>query len=161
MTFVSNSKPSFKGVPFAFEGDPRAVRVARQMIRDLGAQAFTVGARSKSAYHAWSTFSSPLLIALLVTAEQVARIAGVPPRAARRRMLPILEQTLENYSVLGPAAAFSGPLIRGDAQTVAAHLRALQSSPAAHKAYIALAESALKHLPVKNREQIARLLKRA
>jgi len=161
MTFVSNSKPSFKGVPFAFEGDPRAVRVARQMIRDLGAQAFTVDARSKSAYHAWSTFSSPLLIALLVTAEQVARIAGVPPRAARRRMLPILEQTLENYSVLGPAAAFSGPLIRGDAQTVAAHLRALQSSPAAHKAYIALAESALKHLPVKNREQIARLLKRA
>ena len=159
MTFVAKSKPSFRGVPFAIEGDPHAVRVARRVAKDLGSQAFSLDARLKGAYHAWSTYSSPLLVALLVTSEQVGREAGVPPRAARRRMLPILEQTLRNYGALGPAAAFSGPLVRGDAQTIAMHLRALRGSPEARNAYVALAKSALKHLPVKNRSQIAKLLK--
>jgi predicted short-subunit dehydrogenase-like oxidoreductase (DUF2520 family) len=161
MTFVSQSKPTLKGVPFAIEGDPRAVRAVRRIVRDLGAQAFTIDARLKSAYHAWGAYSSPLLVALLVTAEQVARAAGVPPRAARRRMMPILEQTLRNYASLGSAGAFSGPLVRGDAETIAAHLRALRANPEARQVYLALAQSALKHLPVKNRKSIARLLKRA
>lgn len=161
MTFVSKSRPTFQGVPFAIEGDPRAVRAVRKMARDLGAQAFSLSARTKGAYHAWSTYSSPLLIALLVTAEQVARTAGVPPHAARRRMLPILEQTLRNYGALGPSAAFSGPLVRGDTETIAAHLQALRGSREARKAYVALAESALKYLPVKNRDRIARLLRKA
>jgi predicted short-subunit dehydrogenase-like oxidoreductase (DUF2520 family) len=160
MTFVSRSKANLKGVPFGVEGDPRAVRAAKRIVRDLGAQVFPVDSRLKSAYHAWGAYSSPLLIALLVTAEQVARTAGVPPHAARRRMLPILEQTLRNYAALGPSSAFSGPLVRGDAETIAAHLSALKAIPEERAVYIALARSALKHLPVKNRERIAKLLRR-
>ena len=159
MTFVSRSKANLNGVPFAVEGDPRAVRAAKQMVRDLGAQVFPIDARFKSAYHAWGAYSSPLLIALLATAEQVARAAGVPPHAARRRMLPILQQTLRNYAALGPSSAFSGPLVRGDAETIASHLNALRANREARAVYVALARSALKHLPVKNRERIAKLLR--
>jgi len=74
-------------------------------------------------------------------------------------MLPILQQTLRNYAALGPSSAFSGPLVRGDAETIASHLNALRANREARAVYVALARSALKHLPVKNRERIAKLLR--
>lgn len=160
MTFVSGSEPSLKDVPFAIEGDARAVRVARELVHNLGAKAFPIEARQKGAYHAWGAFSSPLLVSLLVTAEEVARMAGVPPRAARRRMMPILEQTLRNYARLGPAASFSGPLVRGDTGTITRHLEALRARPEVRDAYLALAVSGLRSLPARNRARLMRMLKK-
>ncbi len=93
------------------------------------------------AYHAWGAFTSPLLIALLVTAERVARAAGLSTAEARRKMLPILRQTLANYAKLGPAGAFSGPIVRGDAQVVRQHLKSLKKIPEARAVYVALARA--------------------
>jgi len=121
MTFVSASVPSLHGISFALEGDAKALRVARKIVRDLGAEAFSISKKKKSAYHAWGGFTSPLLIALLVTGEKVAHAAGLSSAEARKRMLPILRQTLANYAKLGPAEAFSGPIVRGDAEVVRKH----------------------------------------
>jgi predicted short-subunit dehydrogenase-like oxidoreductase (DUF2520 family) len=160
MTFVRRSSPALAGIPFAIEGDAAAVRVARRMARDLGGESFGLGPRDKALYHAWGAFASPLLIALLASAEQVAMSAGVPSRAAaRKRMLPILQQTLRNYGALGPADAFSGPLVRGDAATVQRHLRALAKLPPTKDVYVALARAALQTLPVRNRQQLERALR--
>ena len=159
MTFVRRSSPGLAGVPFALEGDAVAVGAARRMVRDAGGDAFAVHARDKALYHAWGTFASPLLVALLATTEQVARAAGVRSTAsARRRMMPILQQTLRNYGALGPDDAFSGPLVRGDVATVRRHLRGLSRLPAARRVYVALAQAALQTLPVRNREELAKAL---
>ena len=80
MTFVRGSRPSLRGAPFALEGDAAALRVARRLVRDLGGQAYSIRKRDKAAYHAWGTFASPLLTALLATTEAVAR-----PSSARSR----------------------------------------------------------------------------
>jgi predicted short-subunit dehydrogenase-like oxidoreductase (DUF2520 family) len=159
MTFVPGSKPSMAGVPFAVEGDPAAIRLARQIVRDLGGESFSLAASRKAAYHAWATMTSPLLLAFLVTLEDAARIAGLKPAEARRRSLPIIRQTLANYSRLGPAHSFSGPIIRGDVETVARHLAVLAKAPAAREVYISLARAAIRKLPTKNRGQLNRLLK--
>ena len=90
MTFVRGSQPSLAGVPFALEGDATAVRVARRVIADVGGYAYPIRKRDKAAYHAWGTFASPLFTALLATTEQVATLAGVKRKAAKRRMIPIL-----------------------------------------------------------------------
>jgi predicted short-subunit dehydrogenase-like oxidoreductase (DUF2520 family) len=103
--------------------------------------------------------SSPLLLALLVTLEKTAGLAGLSRDDARRKSLPIIRQTLANYSKIGSAQSFSGPLIRGDAETVAKHLAALRRSPVARDVYKALARAALKGLPVKNRRTLSQLLK--
>jgi predicted short-subunit dehydrogenase-like oxidoreductase (DUF2520 family) len=158
MTFVSGSRPSFKKVPFALEGDARAATAARKIIRDLGGDSFRLPASRKPAYHAWGAFASPLLVAALVGAEQVAALAGVGSAEARRRMMPIIRQTVENYAKLGPAGAFSGPLIRGDAAVVGSHLKILRRSPEALQAYLALARIALRHLPTRNRKELRKLL---
>jgi predicted short-subunit dehydrogenase-like oxidoreductase (DUF2520 family) len=169
MTFVAGAHPSLSGfksgfksnVPFAIEGDNAAKRAARQIVRALGGKGFPLSAARKSAYHAWATMTSPLLVAFLVTLEQAARVAGLTPENARRKSLPIIMQTLANYSRLGPAKSFSGPLIRGDAKTVAKHLAVLKKNPAARAVYLTLAQVALRKLPVKNRKDLQRMLRDA
>lgn len=158
MTFVAGAHPSLSGVPFAIEGDEAAVRVARRIIRNLGGESFFLPAGRKAAYHAWATMTSPLLLAFLVTLEEAARAAGLTREDARRKSLPIIRQTLENYSRLGPARSFSDPLIRGDAGTVAKHLAVLKKYPEVSDVYVALARAALHGLPAKNRRALQRLL---
>ena len=158
MTFVPASRPALTGVPFAIEGDPRAARIARQIVRGLGGQPFAIRKKDKAAYHAWGMFASPLLTALLATTERVAIVAGVKRKAAVRRMLPILLQTLANYAQRGAARSFSGPIIRGDVDTVDRHLKVLASIPAAREVYAALARASLEFLPVTHKKALKRLL---
>jgi predicted short-subunit dehydrogenase-like oxidoreductase (DUF2520 family) len=159
MTFVRGSRPSLDGVAFALEGDRVAVRVARRVVEDLGGHSYTIRKKDKAAYHAWGTFASPLFTALLATAEQVAALAGVHRREAKRRMLPILQQTLANYAALDAAGAFSGPIVRGDVETVKRHLRALRKVPATGEVYLSLATAALAYLPGKNKRALTRELR--
>jgi len=151
--------PSLSGVPFAVEGDMTAVRAARRIVRDLGGKSFTIRKHHKAAYHAWGAFASPLLVATLVTAERSARAAGLSAVEARRKMLPIVRQTIANYEMLGPAGAFSGPIVRGDAEIVRKHLHVLRKNPEGRGVYLALARAALKYLPVRNRGKLKRALK--
>jgi predicted short-subunit dehydrogenase-like oxidoreductase (DUF2520 family) len=159
MTFVAGTHPSLAGVPFAIEGDAAATRVARQIVRELGGESFPLPAARKAAYHAWATLTSPLLLAFLVTLEEAARAAGLTRADARCKSLPIIRQTLANYSRLGPAQSFSGPLVRGDVKTVAKHLDVLKTHPRAREVYVALARAALRGLPMKNRDRLTRLLR--
>ncbi len=158
MTFVRGSRPNLAGVSFAIEGDLVAVRAARRIVRDVGGHAFSIRKRDKPAYHAWGTFASPLFDALLATTEQVASVAGVPSKEARRRIVPILQQTLANYAALGAAGAFSGPIVRGDVETVKRHLRVLRNVPQAREVYSALAKAALHYLPSKRRKALSKIL---
>lgn len=158
MTFVSGSRPSLAGVPFALEGNGSAVRAARKIVKDLAGVPFAVSKRHKQAYHAFATMVCPLLISLLATSERVAGLAGISPNESRRRMMPIIRQTLANYERLGPAASFSGPIVRGDAEIIAKHLATLEAEPVAREAYSGLVSAALECLPSKNRNQITFLL---
>ena len=158
MTFVRGSRPTLVGVSFALEGDPVAVRVARSIVRDLGGEPFAIRKKDKKAYHALGTFASPLLTALLASAEQVARLAGMTGRAARQRMLPILLQTVRNYGTFGAAGGFSGPIVRGDVETVRRHLEALRTAPVPQQVYRALARAALEYLPAKQKTLLRGLL---
>ncbi len=159
MTFVRGSRPSLVGVPFAIEGDVAAVRMARHIVKDLGGRAYSIRKEDKAAYHAWGTFASPLLTALLATTEHVATAAGLQPEEAKRRMLPILKETLANYAASDAARAFSGPMIRGDIDTVRRHLKILRSMPVAKGVYASLAHAALAYLPGKNKPSLEKALK--
>ncbi|MFZ0956874.1 MAG: DUF2520 domain-containing protein [Candidatus Sulfotelmatobacter sp.] len=158
MTFVAGVAPSLAGVSFAIEGDDVAVRTSRAIVKRLGGEAFAIRRQDKVAYHAWGTFASPLLTALLATTERVAAAAGASRREAKRRMLPILRRTLANYAAQDAGGAFSGPIIRGDVETIRRHLRVLRKVPDADEVYAALAKAAVRYLPGKRKGQVRRLL---
>ncbi len=161
MTFVAGKKPWWRNVSFAIEGDDEAMRVANQIATDLGGRPFEIDRHSKVLYHAFGSFASPLVIALMSTMEQVAEAAGIPRDKAKEMMQPLLGETLNNYLRADAASAFSGPLVRGDVQTVRKHLAQLQRIPEARDVYVALAKAAIERLPVKNKEGLKKELTRA
>ncbi len=159
MTFVAGKTASMSGVAFALEGDAAAVKAARKIAEDLGGHPFQIRKENKVLYHAIGAFCSPLVIALLTLGEKVARQAKVPQAELRRVMQPILQRTIENYVNNGAPASFSGPIRRGDVETIRKHLAALKRVPQARAAYLALAQAALHSLPVGNKRQMERILK--
>ena len=159
MTFVRGSVPKMAGAAFAVEGDAVARRAARQIVERLGGDVFPIRKQNKVLYHAFGSFASPLVIALMASLEQVALAAGVRKQDIKPVMLPLLGQTLRNYLEHDAASAFSGPLARGDIATVRKHLQELENVPEAREVYIALAKSAVKNLPVRNREAVERELR--
>ena len=102
----------------------------------------------------------PLIIALLASAEEAARLAGVAATDTRNRILPILKQTIANYAKFGSAKAFTGPIVRGDIETVHLHLQALAKSPAAQNVYTVLARAAIDLLPARNKNELEKLIER-
>lgn len=159
MTFVHGSQPKLTSVPFVIEGDRRAAQIAKEIVKDLRGRAYPIRKQQKPTYHAWGTFASPLFTALLATSEQVAGAAGIPQNEARARMIPILRQTLENYASFGPGAGFSGPIIRGDVDTVRRHLHVLGRMPQVREVYRALALAAVENLPGKRKTALRKILK--
>lgn len=159
MTFVSSAAPKMRGVPFAVEGDGRAVAAACAVVKDLSAEVFKIKKAAKPLYHALGSFSSPLVVATLATAERVGRGAGLTASQTRRLMGPILRQTMKNYQERGAAAAFSGPIKRGDLNTVRRHLQQLKRVPGASEVYRALVKSALMDLPSAKKRELAKLLR--
>lgn len=158
MTFVAGTVPKMPEVPFAVEGDRRAAATAKRVVRDLGAQVFELKKQSKVLYHALGSFSSPMVVAALVTAERVGKAAGLAEKQTRAIMAPILRQTLTNYLEHGAAAAFSGPIRRGDLETVRRHVRELKRVPGALEVYRALVKSALLDLPSVRKKELLKLL---
>jgi predicted short-subunit dehydrogenase-like oxidoreductase (DUF2520 family) len=161
MTFSGRTTASLERVPFALEGDARALRVAREIVKQVGGESFRIAEPEKKAYHAFATFISPLIVALLATAEDMGLAAGLSRASVRQKIAPILRQTVENYLRSGAAKSFTGPLVRGDAHTIAGHLDIAGEIPDASQVYVALARSALRRLPAARRHEIEQLLARS
>jgi len=89
--------------------------------------------------------------AFLVTLEETARAAGLT-RTTRAEKPAHHPADFGKLRAPRPSGSFSGPLVRGDAETVAKHLAVLEKHAGASKVYVALAQAALRGLPVKNRD---------
>ena len=158
MSFVPNSPPTLKDIPFALEGDEKALAVLKPVLQRMKASVFNLEKEKKAAYHAFGSFASPLLIAYLTQMEAAGELAGLDRKEARERAAAILRQTLLNYIQKGPEEAFSGPLRRGDVGTIRKHLQVFEQSPQLGHLYCELVKIALRELPANSREQIEELL---
>jgi predicted short-subunit dehydrogenase-like oxidoreductase (DUF2520 family) len=95
-----------------------------RLARSLGMLPFRVEASDRVRYHAAATIAANHVVATLGQAARLAESAGVPWQA----LLPLVRASIENIDTLGPAGALTGPVARGDAETVARHLDALPES---------------------------------
>lgn len=102
----------------------------------LGMRPFRVEEGSRAAYHAAAVVASNHLVALVAQAARLVESVGVPSAA----LLPLARASLDNVALLGPERALTGPVARGDVDTVRRHLEALP--PAERRAYRALADQA-------------------
>jgi predicted short-subunit dehydrogenase-like oxidoreductase (DUF2520 family) len=138
-TFTGLASPKLDGVIFAVEGDPRARRAAQQIARYLGGVPVTIKGACKPAYHAAAALVAGHALGLLEAATQILVRAGFTRRRATAALLPLTRQMLDNFERLGPRAAWTGPIARGDFAVVAKHAKALEQFPREfRRAYVAL-----------------------
>jgi predicted short-subunit dehydrogenase-like oxidoreductase (DUF2520 family) len=147
MSFPTRTPVTLKGVSFAVEADAASRRVLNPLVRRIGGRPFAIKAASKALYHAVGVLSSPLLVSHLAAAHEAAARAGFSPRQARRLIEPIARASLDNFFRNGPAKSFSGPIARGDVETIRLHLQALKPHPILASIYRSLALYALDTLP--------------
>jgi predicted short-subunit dehydrogenase-like oxidoreductase (DUF2520 family) len=134
---IPSGETSLAGAWFAVAGDPLAAAV----VDALGGRRVEVRDEDRVRYHAAAAIAANHLVALLGQVERVAATAGVPLEA----YLDLVRGTVENVAALGPAAALTGPVRRGDDATVERHLAALD--PSERPAYRALADAARRLVP--------------
>jgi predicted short-subunit dehydrogenase-like oxidoreductase (DUF2520 family) len=128
-SFSGVSVPSLEGKVFTIEGETQAVRVARRIARALGGSPVRIAGSKKLLYHAAAAMAAGHVLAVEEAATQLLLSLGMKRSEAVRALLPLTRQVLENFEALGPRAAWTGPLSRGDFQVVLAHLDALKDSP--------------------------------
>jgi predicted short-subunit dehydrogenase-like oxidoreductase (DUF2520 family) len=158
MSFPTRTPVPLQGVPFGIEADAAGRRVLNAIVRQIGGRPFPIKAGNKALYHVVGMLSSPLLVSHLVAAQQAAALAGFSPRQARRLIEPIAQATLGNFFMRGTQRSFSGPIARGDVQTIRLHLQALEPHPMLAGVYRSLALYALESLPAPGRKELRRLL---
>jgi predicted short-subunit dehydrogenase-like oxidoreductase (DUF2520 family) len=123
----------------AWEEDGSAA--GERLALDVGARPFRVDEELRPLYHAAAVFCSNYLVAVEGVAERLFRRAGLAEPVPL--FAPLAQATMENVVRLGPRAALTGPVVRGDAGTVRRNLEALERhAPEAIEAYVALARAA-------------------
>ncbi len=144
--------------PSAFQGITVAVDATTQsLMRRLRALARAIGARPKHVpegdrvlYHAAAVYASNFVDVVVAEAVRLLGEIGWTEREATEALMPLVEGAVSSIGQLGPVRALTGPIRRGDAETVTRHLEALQKlgrSPS----------GASRHLPI-NGEEVYRML---
>jgi predicted short-subunit dehydrogenase-like oxidoreductase (DUF2520 family) len=117
---------------------PEVLRPAAEvLVMEMGGEPVFIAEADRGLYHAALAGAANHLVTLVVQAEDLLAKAGVGSPA--RMLAPLLSAALDNSLRLGDLA-LTGPVARGDADTVAGHIRALAAAaPEAVPAYLALA----------------------
>jgi predicted short-subunit dehydrogenase-like oxidoreductase (DUF2520 family) len=139
MTFTGRSDDvdRLAGISFGVTA-PEALRpVAEALVVEMGGEPVFIGEELRDLYHAALSIAANHLVTLVTQSGDLLRQAGV---AEPGRMLgPLLSAALDNALRLGDAG-LTGPVARGDAETVAGHIRALRAaSPEVLPSYLAMA----------------------
>lgn len=116
------SQNPFDNIIIDIEGEPQALAVARQMTVDLGATCLTIKTEAKTLYHAAAVTASNYLVTLLSLAFRLLADAGISAPTAYTVLQPLIKGTLSNVQTVGIPQALTGPIARGDIETVKRHL---------------------------------------
>jgi predicted short-subunit dehydrogenase-like oxidoreductase (DUF2520 family) len=139
MTFTGRSDDlnRLAGISFGVTSPDVLRPVAEALVVEMGGEPVWIPEESRTLYHAALAGGANHLVTLVVEAMELLRAAGVEEPG--RMLGPLLGASLDNALRLG-MSGLTGPVARGDAGTVAAHLAELERvSPVGLQAYVALA----------------------
>lgn len=128
----------FTGITIGIEADATLQAELEQLCTSLGARALSLRGVDRARYHAAAVFASNFVVALHAAAARAWEHAGLAPELAREALAPLTAASADAIARLPLPAALTGPIARGDEQTVARHLDALRDTPDLHSLYVQL-----------------------
>jgi predicted short-subunit dehydrogenase-like oxidoreductase (DUF2520 family) len=126
-TFKTDWNP-FRGIIAAVEGEPAAIAAARDIASDLGAVCLEIKTEAKALYHASAVVASNYLVSLMDLSLRLMAAAGITGKDALRVLSPLINGTLSNIDKVGIPDALTGPISRGDSETVTDHLNEMEKA---------------------------------
>jgi predicted short-subunit dehydrogenase-like oxidoreductase (DUF2520 family) len=117
------------GTYFFCEGDAAATAVLERLAAEIGGRPVRIEAAAKPLYHAAAVVASNYLVVLMDSALAIASAAGIQREIAKAALAPLVRATLDNVLRMGPEAALTGPISRGDVTTIRRHVEALAKAP--------------------------------
>ncbi len=131
-----------KNIWIGIEGDKKAVGTATRIAHDFAARPFVLSPQQKVLYHVAAVFSSNYVVTLLSVVEELGKRIRLPRRKVMSIFEPLLLQSLMNVKKYSAVSALTGPIARGDVQTVTMHRTELKKKGLQHisQLYAALAK---------------------
>ncbi|KTC65335.1 Uncharacterized conserved protein (plasmid) [Legionella adelaidensis] len=151
----------FNGVFFSVEGDSKGVDYLKRLVTQMGAIIFSVNPEKKASYHAASVIASNYLVTLAYWAVNLYEDAGMDTQAAKQITENLMASSLRNIiNNTDCSSALTGPLQRGDIQTITKHLQTLNKHTVEdlYKA-LAIATLPLTHLEKNTQDKLLEILK--
>ena len=148
----SQKKPvenKFKGIYFGLEGDEEALNLAKKIVEKLEAKYLRISKENKALYHTACTIASNFFVVLLDIATELLKETDISKELAFNSLFPLVKGTMENIEKFGIKEALTGPLIRGDLETIHAHIKALEDKPEELKIYHQFSLKILKSFKIK------------
>jgi len=118
---------SLEGAFWSVEGDRNALRLGKQIVRDLGGKSFSIRTEDKPLYHAAAVMVSGNVVALFDVALEMLGECGLDRETARAVLLPLIASTVRSLQTKSPEESLTGTFSRGDVATVKRHLAALRN----------------------------------
>jgi predicted short-subunit dehydrogenase-like oxidoreductase (DUF2520 family) len=125
------------------DGENAAKNVSRRLAARIGARTLEIPAGGKPAYHAAAVMSSNFPVVLASVAGRLLHDIGIPDSSAYQAVESLMSGALTNMKQALPDDALTGPVVRGDAETVGKHVRGLQDHASALGVYRALSSAAV------------------
>jgi predicted short-subunit dehydrogenase-like oxidoreductase (DUF2520 family) len=125
------------------DGENGARSTSRRLAGHIGARTLDIPAGKKPAYHAAAVISSNFPVVLASVAGHLLHDIGVPDSSAYQAVESLMSGALANMKQALPDDALTGPIVRGDVETVGKHLRALEKHGQALAVYRALSAAAV------------------
>ncbi len=138
-TFNLQSRPSiFRDIYISLEGEEPALSELEQVATDLGSNPLPISAEAKPYLHAAAVMASNYLITLMQIAGEIAELGGINHEQARKALGPLVQTTAHNMTSKKLSQVLSGPIARGDLNTVKKHLHLLEHNSRLKSLYIRL-----------------------
>ena len=128
----------FVGVTVGLDGDLEVLRELEQLASRFGARSLSLVGVDRARYHAAAVFASNYAVALMEAAVCAFADAGLPAHAAPAALLPLMEGAVAAMGTHSLVDALTGPIARGDVETVRVHVASLRHDPELLQAYVDL-----------------------
>jgi predicted short-subunit dehydrogenase-like oxidoreductase (DUF2520 family) len=127
VTEAPGTLENLRGATFGIEGDEAATRVATRLVKAMGGRPLPLTAEKMPLYHAAAVMASNYVVALADLARSMLVSAGVPEKDALPALLPLMTSAVRNLVEVGLPSAMTGPVVRGDVDSVERHIGALEA----------------------------------
>ena len=146
-----NSYKELSNSYFTIEGSPEKIGEIRQIFEKMGNKICIISAKDKVKYHAAAAIASNLVVGLIDLSEKLLMECGFERDEAGDALAPIVWGNIKHILNNGVVEALTGPIERGDADTIKKHLATISGND--RETYIAVSRQVLEVAKRKNKDR--------